>query len=115
MVRSLITRNELKVIKKDIAEQIKSGVASDELYIKNWITYGDNIYEGNNSSFKLDGKLTAKEIKSHMQEECTYKVYKMDDIIIAIDEDNSINFEVRAILIDEYDNMTDWEFVKLNI
>lgn len=110
----LITRSQLKAIKKDITEQLKSGITVNDLYINNWITYGDNIFEGNSDKYIFDGKLTSKELKAHTKED-NYKACKINDIIIVINEDNSIDIEVRAILIDEYDNMTDWEFIKLNI
>lgn len=114
-------RKELKAMKKDIMKQIQQGIeVGNNLDIKGFITYGDNIFEGNNDKCLFDGRLTSKEINKYNYGNENSKVYRQGQLIIEILEDEythkyDINFCVKVQLIDEYENISDWDFITLNI
>lgn len=107
-----LNRKQLKDIKKDIQEQLNSGVNYEELYVKNWNYIGDAIYEGKERIF-LDGRITTKELNNY-DKHTKYTVTKTDQITFMVIEDNIISFSCTCELMDEYDDIHE-AFIELNI
>lgn len=111
-------RKELKAIKKDILEQLKSGISTSDLYIKDFCNYGDDFYSpiDENNTCYFDGRLTKEEI----DDENYPKVDKKEGITIQVyqDEDTNefyIDFSIKVLLMDEDGYNSDWEYKSLNI
>ena len=109
----LLTRLELKKIKKDIIEQLKSGIEENDLYINGFVCIGDNTYITN--SLTVEKRFTGNVKKSEIQEE-EYKLVKYGNYELQIViEDKEIDFYILCKLEDlgGYEDLEKW--IKLDI
>ena len=109
----LLTRLELKKIKRDIMEQLKNDIKSDNLYINGFVYIGDNTYISN--SLTVEKRFNGNIKKSEIQEE-GYKLLKYGNYEIQIVvEDKQVDFYILCKLedLEGYEDLEKW--IKLDI
>lgn len=109
----LLTRIELKKIKRDIMEQIKNNIEYDNLYIDGFVYIGDNIYISNDLT--IEKRFIGNVKKSEIREE-GYKLLKFGNYEIQIVvEDEQIDFYILCKLqdLEGYEDLEKW--IKLDI
>lgn len=109
----LLTRLELKKIKRDIMEQLRNYIEYDNLYIDGFIYIGDNIYIPNDLT--IEKRFTGNVKKSEIQEK-GYKLVKFGNYELQIViEDNQVDFYILCKLedLEGYEDLEKW--IKLDI
>lgn len=109
----LLTRLELKKIKKDVMEQLKNNIEYDNLYIDGFVYVGDFTYISNDLT--VEKRFTGNVKKSEIQEE-DYKLVKYGNYELQIVvEDKQIDFYILCKLEDltGYEDFEKW--IKLDI
>ena len=109
----LLTRLELKKIKRDIMEQLKNNIEENDLYINGFVYIGDNTYISN--SLTVEKRFIGNIKKSEIQEE-GYKLSKCGNYEIQIViEDKQIDFYILCKLedLEGYEDFEKW--IKLDI
>lgn len=109
----LLTRVELKKIKRDIMEQLKSNIENDNLYIDGFVYIGDFTYISNDLT--KEKRFTGNVKKSEIKED-GYKLVKFGNYEIQIVvEDEQIDFYILCKLEDltGYEDLEKW--IKLDI
>ena len=109
----LLTRLELKKIKKDIIEQLRSNIEEDNIYIDGFVYVGDFTYISNDLT--IEKRFIGNIKKSEIQEE-GYKLLKYGNYEIQIViEDEQIDFYILCKLqdLEGYEDLEKW--IKLDI
>ena len=109
----LLTRIELKKIKKDVMEQLKNDIEYDNLYIDGFVYIGDNIYISNDLT--IEKRFIGNIKKSEIQKE-GYKLLKYGNYEIQIVvEDEQVDFYILCKLqdLEGYEDLDKW--IKLDI
>ena len=109
----LLTRVELKKIKRDIIEQLKNNIENDNLYINGFVYIGDNTYISNDLT--IEKRFIGNIKKSEIQEE-GYKLLKYGNYEIQIVvEDEQVDFYILCKLqdLEGYEDFDKW--IKLDI
>ena len=109
----LLTRVELKKIKRDIMEQLKNNIENDNLYIDGFVYVGDFTYISN--SLTIEKRFTGNVKKSEIKED-GYKLVKFGNYEIQIVvEDEQIDFYILCKLkdLEGYEDLEKW--IKLDI
>ena len=109
----LLTRIELKKIKRDIMEQLGSNIEEDNIYIDGFVYIGDNTYISNDLT--IEKRFIGNIKKSEIQEE-GYKLLKYGNYEIQIVvEKGEIDFYILCKLQDltGYEDLEKW--IKLDI
>ena len=109
----LLTRVELKKIKKDIMEQLKNDIEENDLYIDGFVYVGDNTYISNDLT--IEKRFIGNIKKSEIQEE-EYKLLKYGSYEIQIVvEDEQVDFYILCKLqdLEGYEDLDKW--IKLDI
>ena len=109
----LLTRIELKKIKRDIMEQLKNNIENDNLYIDGFVYIGDFTYISNDLT--IEKRFIGNIKKSEIQEE-GYKLVKFGNYKIQIVvEDEQVDFYILCKLEDltGYEDFKKW--IKLDI
>lgn len=112
-------RSQLKEMKKDILEQLEEGITGNDIYVKGFITYGEDIYEGMEEEAYFDGRITKKELNI-TGNDYEWKIYEKQGLVFEILEDENnkgkydVYFTVKVLKINEYD-MIDSDFITLSI
>lgn len=109
----LLTRLELKKIKRDIIEQLKSNIKEDNLYIDGFVYIGDFTYISNDLT--IEKRFTGNIKKSEIQEK-GYKLLKYGNYELQIVvEKEEIDFYILCKLqdLEGYEDLEKW--IKLDI
>ena len=107
----LLSRQELKKIKKDIIEQLKNGIEEDNLYIDGFWYIGDNTYISNDltKEKRFTGNVKKEEINDNDWELVKQGNYELQLVIDNMDVDIYIECPVT----DEWEIFYRW--IKLDI
>lgn len=109
----LLTRLELKKIKRDIMEQLKNDIEYDNLYIDGFVYIGDNIYISNDLTIekRFIGNIKKSEIGENGYKLVKYGNYEIQIVI----EDEQVDFYILCQLqdLEGYDDFKKW--IKLDI
>ena len=109
----LLTRIELKKIKKDVMEQLKNDIEENDLYIDGFVYVGDNTYISNDLT--IEKRFIGNIKKSEIQEE-GYKLLKYGNYETQIVvEDEQVDFYILCKLqdLEGYEDFDKW--IKLDI
>ena len=109
----LLTRIELKKIKRDIMEQLKNDIEYDNLYIDGFVYIGDFTYISNDLT--IEKRFTGNIKKSEIGEE-GYKLVKYGNYELQIVvEDEQVDFYILCKLqdLEGYEDFDKW--IKLDI
>ena len=109
----LLTRAELKKIKRDVMEQLKNDIEENDLYIDGFVYIGDNTYISNDLT--IEKRFIGNIKKSEIQEE-GYKLLKYGNYELQIVvEDEQVDFYILCKLQDltGYEDLDKW--IKLDI
>ena len=109
----LLTRVELKKIKRDIMEQLKNDIEENDLYINGFVYVGDNTYISNDLT--IEKRFIGNIKKSEIQEE-EYKLVKYGNYELQIVvEDEQVDFYILCKLedLEGYEDFDKW--IKLDI
>ena len=109
----LLTRVELKKIKRDIMEQLKNDIEENNLYIDGFVYIGDFTYISNDLT--VEKRFTGNIKKSEIEEK-GYKLLKYGNYEIQIViEDEQVDFYILCKLedIEGYEDIEKW--IKLDI
>lgn len=109
----LLTRLELKKIKRDVMEQLKNNIEENNIYIDGFVYIGDNTYISNDLT--IEKRFTGNIKKSEIQEK-GYKLVKYGNYELQIViEDKQIDFYILCKLEDltGYEDLEKW--IKLDI
>lgn len=109
----LLTRLELKKIKRDVMEQLKNNIEENNIYIDGFVYIGDNTYISNDLT--IEKRFTGNIKKSEIQEE-GYKLVKFGNYELQIVvEDKQIDFYILCKLedLEGYEDLEKW--IKLDI
>ena len=109
----LLTRIELKKIKKDVMEQLKNDIEENDLYIDGFVYVGDNTYISNDLT--IEKRFIGNIKKSEIQEE-GYKLVKYGNYELQIVvEDEQVDFYILCKLqdLEGYEDFKKW--IKLDI
>lgn len=109
----LLKRQDLKNIKRDIMEQLKSNIKSDNLYIDGFVYVGDFTYISNDLT--IEKRFIGNIKKSEIQEE-GYKLVKYGNYELQIVvEDEQVDFYILCKLedLEGYEDLEKW--IKLDI
>lgn len=109
----LLTRIELKKIKRDIMEQLKNNIEEDNIYIDGFVYIGDNIYISNDLTIekRFTGNVKKEEIGEDDYKLVKYGNYELQIVI----EDKQIDFYILCKLedLEGYEDLEKW--IKLDI
>ena len=109
----LLTRIELKKIKRDIMEQLRSNIEEDNIYIDGFVYIGDNTYISNDLTIekRFIGNIKKSEIREEGYKLLKYGNYELQIVI----EDKQIDFYILCKLEDltGYEDLEKW--IKLDI
>ena len=109
----LLTRLELKKIKRDIMEQLKNDIEENNLYINGFVYIGDNTYISNDLT--IEKRFTGNVKKSEIGED-GYKLVKFGNYELQIVvEDEQVDFYILCKLedLEGYEDFEKW--IKLDI
>lgn len=109
----LLTRLELKKIKRDVMEQLKNDIEENNLYIDGFVYIGDFTYISNDLT--IEKRFTGNVKKSEIGED-DYKLVKYGNYELQIVvEDKQIDFYILCKLEDltGYEDLEKW--IKLDI
>ena len=109
----LLTRIELKKIKRDIMEQLRSNIEEDNIYIDGFVYVGDNTYISNDLTIKkrFIGNVKKSEIGEEGYKLLKYGNYELQIVV----EDKQIDFYILCKLqdLEGYEDLEKW--IKLDI
>ena len=109
----LLTRLELKKIKRDVMEQLKSNIEEDNIYIDGFVYVGDNTYISNDltTEKRFIGNIKKSEIQEEGYKLLKYGNYELQIVI----EDKQIDFYILCKLedLEGYEDFEKW--IKLDI
>lgn len=109
----LLTRVELKKIKRDIMEQLKNNIEENDLYINGFVYIGDNTYISNDLTIekRFSGNIKKSEIQEKGYKLLKYGNYELQIVV----EDEQIDFYILCKLqdLEGYEDLEKW--IKLDI
>ena len=109
----LLTRLELKKIKRDVMEQLKNNIEYDNLYIDGFVYVGDNTYISNDLTIekRFIGNVKKSEIRENDYKLVKYGNYELQIVV----EDEQVDFYILCKLqdLEGYEDLEKW--IKLDI
>lgn len=109
----LLTRQDLKKIKRDIMEQLENDIEYDNLYIDGFIYVGDFTYITNSltSEKRFTGNVKKEEIGEDDYKLVKYGNYELQIVV----EDKEVDFYILCKLegLEGYEDLEKW--IKLDI